>query len=344
VRTSLHPRLINHPLLDPGLLISFLYRKRAVLFDLGDLHALAHRDLLKISHVFVTHAHMDHFIGFDGLLRALLGREKEVHLFGPPEFLARVEGKLAGYTWNLVEEYEYELSLKVTEVWPQQMRTKTYLCAERFAAAGGEMESPFSGTLLEEPSFRVEGVLLNHRIPCLGFSLTESFSINIDKEALGALDLPVGPWLTRFKKTLYDRKDLAQPFLVTWEQGGRVVREKRFILGELAQRIARISPGQKIAYLSDMAGTPENMEKAENLARHADSLYIEAAFLERDREIAEKKYHLTAKQAGILARKAEVKRLTLFHFSPRYADMAEEVEKEAMEAFQASRRVSSISS
>jgi ribonuclease Z len=65
MRTSFHPRLINDPFGDPGLFISFLYRRRALLFDLGDLHALAPRDMQKISHVIVTHAHMDHFIGFD---------------------------------------------------------------------------------------------------------------------------------------------------------------------------------------------------------------------------------------------------------------------------------------
>jgi len=288
---------------------------------------------MKVSHVFVTHAHMDHFIGFDALLRVLLGREKEIHLFGPPEFFSRVEGKLAGYTWNLVDEYEYKLAIRVSEVWPQKLKTRTYLCEERFVATEPEEEAPFSGTLLQEPSFRLEGVLLDHRIPCLGLSLVESFSINIDKEALKDLELPVGPWLTRFKKVLHGQKDLAQSFVVTWEEGGRFIKEKEFSLGDLAQRIARISPGQKIAYLSDMAGSPENLEKAENLVRHADRLYIEAPFLERDKEVAQKKYHLTAKQAGTLARKAGVKRLTLFHFSPRYTDRAEELEKEAMEAF-----------
>ena len=333
MRTSFHPRLINEPFSDPGLFIPFLYQKRAILFDLGDLGGLSPRDLMKVSHVFVTHAHMDHFIGFDALLRVLLGREKEIHFFGPPEFFARVEGKLAGYTWNLVEEYEYRLSVRVTEVWPETLKTRTYLCRERFVSTEAVEETPSSGTLLNEPSFRVEGVLLDHPTPCLGLSLVESVSINIDKQALKDLDLPVGPWLTRFKKVLHEQSDPAQTFVVTLEQGGRVAKERAFNLGELAQRIARISPGQKIAYLSDMAGSPENLEKAEDLVRHADSLYIEAPFLERDKEIALKKFHLTAKQAGTLARKAGVKRLTLFHFSPRYTDMAGELEKEAMEAF-----------
>lgn len=334
MRTSFHPKLINDPFCDPGLFVSFLHQRRAILFDLGDLHALAPRDLLKVSHVFVTHAHMDHFIGFDSLLRILLGREKEIHLFGPPEFFHRVEGKLAGYTWNLVDEYEHSLALTVTEVWPEKLKTKTYFCRDRFAPAEAQEEMPFNGILLQEPSFRLEAVLLDHRVPCLGLAMIESFSININKESLKDLALPVGPWLTRFKRALHDQKEPGDVFVVTWEQGGKIVKEKSFTLGELAQRIARISPGQKIAYISDLAGRPENLEKAEKLIRHADSLYIEAAFLNRDREIAEKKYHLTAKQAGMLAKKAGVKRLTLFHFSPRYAGMGKELEKEAMEAFE----------
>jgi len=93
MRPRFHPRLINPPLSDPGLFVPFLYEKRALLFDLGDLHGLTPRDLLKVSHVFVTHTHVDHFIGFDQLLRLLLGRDKELHLFGPPDFFDRVEGK-----------------------------------------------------------------------------------------------------------------------------------------------------------------------------------------------------------------------------------------------------------
>ncbi len=77
-----NPRLINAATGDPGLFLPFFHQKRALLFDLGDVGALSPKDLLKISHVFVSHTHMDHFIGFDQLLRILLGREKELHLFG----------------------------------------------------------------------------------------------------------------------------------------------------------------------------------------------------------------------------------------------------------------------
>ena len=106
MKPSFHPRLINDSFSDPGLFIPFLFEKRALLFDLGDLAALSPRDVLKVSHVFVTHTHMDHFIGFDTILRLLLGRDKEIHVYGPSNFIQKVEAKLSAYTWNLVENYD----------------------------------------------------------------------------------------------------------------------------------------------------------------------------------------------------------------------------------------------
>src|SRR3954466_13840429 len=109
------PRLVNDPFGDPGLYIDFLFDRRALLFDLGDLSPLSARQLLRVSHAFVSHAHMDHFAGFDALLRILLGRDKVLHLFGPPEFLDRVEHKLAAYTWNLVGGYASDFVVRATE-------------------------------------------------------------------------------------------------------------------------------------------------------------------------------------------------------------------------------------
>jgi len=100
----------------PVFLSPFLFEKRALLFDLGDVSKLSARNLLKISHVFVTHTHMDHFIGFDTLLRLLLGRDKEMYLFGPSDFIQKMEAKLSSYTWNLIENYENTLSIHVTEI------------------------------------------------------------------------------------------------------------------------------------------------------------------------------------------------------------------------------------
>ena len=333
MRPSFHPRLVNDPFSDPVLFIPFLFEKRALLFDLGDVRALSPRDMLKVSHVFVTHAHMDHFFGFDALLRILLGRGKTLHFFGPPDFFARVEGKLAGYTWNLVDEYTDEFRLQVSEVHPDKVFTKTYLCRDHFRPEELSRSGPFRGTLLEEPSFAVRAVLLDHRTPCLGLSLTENFYVNVIKEGLKDLGLPVGPWLNRFKEAIYRREDLGSEFVVTWEEKGEVARRKKFILGDLADRIVKVSPGQKITYITDVMASPENRKKIIELAAGSDLLFIEAVFLHREKEVARRKYHLTASEAGELARQAGVRQLQVFHFSPRYRNQADELEREAREAF-----------
>ena len=75
--------LINGRTGDPALYIETLFEQRAILFDLGDITSLSPRKIRRLEHVFVSHAHIDHFFGFDRLLRVLVGRDKRIHLYGP---------------------------------------------------------------------------------------------------------------------------------------------------------------------------------------------------------------------------------------------------------------------
>ncbi len=328
-----HARLVNGPFYDPVLYINFLYQSRAILFDIGDISSLSAKEILKITHVFVTHTHMDHFIGFDMLLRIMLGRNKRVVFFGPEGFLKNIEGKLSGYTWNLVSEYKTDFRIVANEVQEERIITREYPCNKKFLPEC-EKVSLFDDVILREPSFFVKTVILDHnRIPCLGFFIKENFHVNINKEKLKELGLPVGPWLSRFKEEIYKNREKDMEFVVTWEEKGKVVKEERFSFQKLVKEIAIITPGQKITYITDVTGSRENIEKIIEFAKGSDILFIEAAFLERDRELAKKKSHLTAKQAGMIAREAKVKKIVLFHYSPRYFENPSEIEKEAISEF-----------
>jgi len=113
-------------------------------------------------------------------------------------------------------------------------------------------------------------------------------------------------------------------------------------LGVLKQGALRTARGQKIAYIVDIAYHQASIEKAIALARDADQLFIEAPFLEVDVDFAARSRHLTARQAGDIARCAHVARLIPFHFSARYRERENELLCEAETAFSAGSACGSI--
>ena len=327
MRPSFYPRLVNGPFDDPGLFIPFQFENRAILFDLGDLGALSSRDILKVSHAFVSHTHMDHFIGFDTLLRLFIGRDKILSIYGPEGFLENVEGKLSGYSWNLVHNYNNRFILNAFEIRKDIILNKEYACRERFSPISDTRKLPHEKCLLREPAFNVCTLLLDHDIPCLGFCLEEHFHVNIKKEALVKKGIDIGPWLSEFKQALYEGCQQDDRHTIVAGDG------ESYNLKVLAEEIAVITPGQKITYLSDVSYSKSSVEKMIEFAKNADYLFIEAAFLDKDREIAEMKCHLTAKQSGEIAGKAHAKMFEIFHFSPRYKGMEQLLYQEARQAY-----------
>jgi ribonuclease Z len=285
--------------------------------------------LLKITDVFVSHTHIDHFIGFDNLLRTVLGRDKQLRLFGPPGIISNIEGKLSSYTWNLIEDYPF--SIEVFEV-EDQIKSALFKARTGFKKERVTTEIPFDGILLKEPRFTIETVFLDHRTPSMAFSLQERFHINVNKEKLKKLNLPVGPWLRDLKEAIWrgDGKDTL--FTVKCKVDG-MTTENEFALGFLLDEIITITKGQKITYVTDAVFSKENKEKIVRLGRNSDIFFCEATYLNSDRDKAKERYHLTAKEAGTLARAAEVKRFEVFHFSPRYKENPDDLFNEAQKEF-----------
>lgn len=322
-----HPGLVNDPFDDPAVYIDFLFEKRAILFDLGDLHALPPRKILRVSHGFVSHTHMDHFGGFDRMVRILLARDKRLHLFGPPGFVDRVEHRLASYTWNLVESFNEDLTIRVAEFDGRELRSALFRCRHRFAREDENVSPVSNGVLLDEDAFRIRSVPLDHRIPCLAFLMEEKNHVNIMKNRLLERGFAVGPWLTELKTAVL-RGDPDDGSFRVWWRDGRGIREKMIPLGILKKEILRIVPGQKIAYVTDAVCSDENVVRIVELAEGADYLFIEAMFLHDEMERAARKYHLTARQAGMLAGRAGAVRVIPFHFSAKYAGRADELRTE----------------
>lgn len=333
MKPLLLPQLVNDPFGDPAVYVDFLFERRAILFDLGDLAPLSPRKLLRVSHIFVSHAHMDHFIGFDSLVRLLLGRDRELHIFGPPGFVAQVEHRLAGYTWNLVESYPTDFTIVAWELHPDdRLVSAEFHCQRGFRRENETEQSSPGGLILDEEALQLRAVVLDHRTPSLAFALEEKLHVNILKNRLTERGWPVGPWLAELKRAVQRAEPDETPFRLWWREGGSL-REETVTLGELKRTILTVEPGQKIAYVADSAYHEANASRIVALARDADYLFIEAPFPEADAVRARERFHLTARRAGELARKANVRQVVPFHFSPRYEGDEELLREEVMGAF-----------
>lgn len=318
MRLTFNPHLVNPPFGDPGLYVDFNFEQRALLFDLGDLAALPPKKLLRVSDVFVSHTHIDHFCGFDRLLRVCLGRHGGVRMYGPPGFAAQVGHKLAAYTWNLVQNYETDFVIDAWDLDLQGgMQGTRYRCHARFAGEELPARAVADGVLVDEPGFRIRTAPLEHRTPSLGYALEEKAHLHVMKDKLTKLGLPSGPWLTDLKRKVAAGAPGETPLVVAWrDRAGR--HEQAHTVGGLARELLTTGRGEKIVYITDVLYTEANAQRIAALAAGADRLFIECVFLDEDSDHAARKSHLTARQAGEIAHRLRARAVVPFHFSPRY--------------------------
>ena len=317
MRWLFDPRLTNEAFGDPGVYVDFRDERRALLFDLGDIAALPPRKLMRLSHVFVTHTHMDHFAGFDRLLAVVLGRKAQLTLFGGPDFIAQVEHKLRAYTWNVVYRYD-ELALDVCEIGIDgrgqcaRFSTRTNFVRESSSSFGLADD-----VVHDEAMFRVRARFVDHDIPCLAYVIEEKAHVNVAKDRLDALGVATGAWLRRLKHAVLTGASDATPIELQWRDRDGDHAMTRSV-GELRHLILDVVPGQRIGYATDLRYTDANVRTLAELFADVDVLFIESVFLDGDAEHGLRKNHLTAGQAGHIARLARAKSVKPFHFSPRY--------------------------
>jgi ribonuclease Z len=165
------------------------------------------------------------------------------------------------------------------------------------------------GVIFKMEDFQVRAFPVYHRGPdCYGFVFEEKAHRPFLPEKAEALGVPPGPL----------RRELVNGDPVTLPSGAIVQPEQ--VLGETV-------PGAKYVHVGDTGRTEEILEHA----RNADALVIEATYLEEERQMAKEFAHLTARQAGELAKAANVGQLILTHVSRRYRES--DVLAEAAAAF-----------
>ncbi len=314
--------LINEKYDDPGIVIEIETLGEYILFDVGNIHRLDRHLLRKINKIFITHTHMDHFIGFDYLLRNKLGKPHTVDIFGISPLAENIYCKLQGYTWNLVE-FEPQIIFNLKQWNEGLFEYYSFDIKKKFAKDFIKEEKADTDVIYENQFYRVRYAILDHKIWVMGYSFEYKDRLLFKKDKIKELPLK-GEEFGILKKWLEDESNRGKTF---------PVGEKNLPYEFIKEEYAYVQKGIKISYITDVLYSKENKEKIINLVKDSDILYCESPFLEGDEEQASKVYHLTSKQAAEIAKEANVKKLIVFHFSRRYGKNTEKILEEVRKYF-----------
>lgn len=171
-----------------------------------------------------------------------------------------------------------------------------------------KVEEVSEGKFLETSDFYIESIPLQHGIPCNAYSFVEKEKIRLDRVKLKKLKLPNSPLMGELVKG----KD------IEWK--GKKIKAKDIIYKQ---------DQRKITFILDTA-INENCHK---IAKGSDVIISEAVYLENEKELAALHEHLTAGDAGLIAKKAGAKKLYLSHLSQRYDGNEKLILREAKKNF-----------
>jgi len=301
---------------DPLLLVRVRPTGRSLLFDCGQLHHLAKRTLRSIDAVFVSHAHMDHFMGLDHLVRHTHVAPRPLDLFGPPGIAARVGHKLAGYDWNLAEEWWR--TIHVHEIHEDHIERHRFAGAKGFQGEPAEMEPRGGEAIYADAFVTVAARLCDHGLPVLAFRLTEAEIFRIDPARLAAEGLVPGPWLRELKGR-WKRGELgADPLeaLIATASGPQPV-----LIADAAALYARLRaarPAASLGYVTDVGFTAANRARLQQLLVGVRLLCCESTFLAADIAKARASRHLCSSDVNQLARELRPDVLLPMHLSKAY--------------------------
>jgi len=323
---SLEPYFCAGLLDDPLLLVRVRPTGRSLLFDCGQLQHLAKRTLRSIDVVFISHAHMDHFMGFDHLVRHTHVSPRPLNLYGPPGIARRVEHKLAGYDWNLAEPWWR--TIYVHEVHAEHIEHHQFAGARGFVGEQLGSSVRRGAEIYATPFVTVAAQLLDHGLPVLTFRLTEAEIFSIDPARLAAEQLLPGVWLRELKGRWKTGNLDARPIEVlrNTAAGGETVLAAD--AATLYARLRAVRPAASLGYVTDVGFTAANCSQMQELLIDVSLLCCECTFLAADVDKARASHHLCSSDVNRLTATLKPRVLLPMHLSKAYMHQPDAVYQE----------------
>jgi ribonuclease Z len=222
----------------------------------------------KLSHIFISHLHGDHFYGLIGLIStySLLGLKNDLHIYAHSELQRLIQPLLD----NVKAEKQFKIVFHPLNFRKPQL-------------------------IHNDKNFEVTSFPLKHSIPVCGFLFREKQKPgNLIREMLEEYRIPISQ-----RQAIKNGSDFIA-------DDGTIILNRYLV-----------TPAKKpcsYAFCTDTA----YYEPVTEIIKEVDLLYHEATFLTDNQKMADQTLHSTAAQAASIAKKANVGKLIIGHFSNRY--------------------------
>nr|XP_019577367.1 PREDICTED: zinc phosphodiesterase ELAC protein 1 [Rhinolophus sinicus]XP_019577375.1 PREDICTED: zinc phosphodiesterase ELAC protein 1 [Rhinolophus sinicus]XP_019577382.1 PREDICTED: zinc phosphodiesterase ELAC protein 1 [Rhinolophus sinicus]XP_019577389.1 PREDICTED: zinc phosphodiesterase ELAC protein 1 [Rhinolophus sinicus]XP_019577396.1 PREDICTED: zinc phosphodiesterase ELAC protein 1 [Rhinolophus sinicus] len=269
----------------------------------------------RITKIFITHLHGDHFFGLPGLLCTISLQsgstvtKQPIEIYGP--------AGLRDFIWRTMELSHTELLFPyvVHELVPtadqcpiEELKECAHMNrTDSFSQEGKGrtilLDSEDNSYLLvDDEQFVVKAFRLFHRIPSFGFSVVEKKRPGkLNAQKLKDLGVPPGPAYGKLKNGIS----------VVLENGVTISPQ---------DVLKKPIVGRKICILGDCSGVVG--DGGVKLCFEADLLIHEATLDDAQMDKAKEHGHSTPQMAAAFAKQCRAKRLVLTHFSQRYKPVA----------------------
>ena len=174
-----------------------------------------------------------------------------------------------------------------------------------------------SGRFLETKDFYIEAEKMSHGVVCNAYNFVRREQIKIDRNKLKKSGLPNSEILKKLK----EGKDISY-------------KGKKY----LAKNLTFKENGEKISFILDT----EMNKNILGFAKNSDLLVCDSSYGSDLADKAKLHQHLTAKEAGEIAKKSKSKKLLLTHISQRHEKKKEIILKEARKIFKNSHLVKDL--
>lgn len=322
----IEPHILSGLFDDPLLLIRTAPGGEHLLFDCGDISHLSKKIIKPVTKVFISHAHMDHFMGMIKLARTLIVTDRVIDVFGPPGIAERLASMLQGFEWNLTESYFCRF--QVHEIYPELIK--------RFLLKGGDgfrrtyIDQTFRDdlTIVSGEYYFVEAEICDHKIPSVIYRIHEKPGFLIDESSLNHSGIKPGKWIDELKNQWKGHfANNALPAALDAEELAGCFKDIH-TAKELYLSLAAEHPVPSLGYTADMGFTEENISKVTGLMKGVSVLVTECSYALENKGKARKTFHLCTEDVTALLQRVQPGVYIPQHISKTYLHRREQVLEE----------------